>query len=340
MAKEAEDRLANVRATTKFIPTAFLRMLGYAEISELQLGDCVNTSLAVLFSSVTGFAQLSTTMSSEQLFAWLVDYTTTVAPVIKKRKGFIDKLVGDSVMAVFFEPQNALRAAMEYQSVISMSNVKKRTKYGRSSVAIDAAIGVHYGKVCVGVIGDTNRTSITLVSDTVNVASRLEGVAKDFNAKIVASFDLLQKCSIDGIVQRYLGKITVKGRKASVSMHEIVQADTNATMVFKSDTTTDLQNALFHTSTQQECLDALQAIQHKANQALVQDGFVEYCIQKLQQHPEMQLADGRTLIHTSLPQFGFYSQHGAADVEETVEPQSPGVPPRGQKAGRHSQFPN
>jgi class 3 adenylate cyclase len=146
---------------------------------------------AILFLDIRDFTALSRSVTPETLFAFLRDYRALVADVVAEHGGVIDKFIGDGVLAVFGVPRpqeddatRAIRCALAIHGKLVSWSVE-RTRSGE--FAVDVGIGVHYGEIVLGAIGDERRLEFTVVGDTVNVASRIEQQTRDLCIPLLVS---------------------------------------------------------------------------------------------------------------------------------------------------------
>ncbi|MBW4497137.1 MAG: response regulator [Oscillatoria princeps RMCB-10] len=208
----------------RFVPHNFLRFLNRESILDVKIGDQVQKEMTVLFSDIRSFTALSEGMTPEENFNFINSYLSRVSPVIRTHSGFIDKYIGDAIMALFPETaEDAVRAAIEMQKQVSVYN-QHRQNSGYPLIAI--GIGLHTGSLMLGTVGEEERMQTTVISDAVNLASRLEGLTKLYGAGIALSGQTL--ISLDDLTQyryRFLGKIKVKGKKESVAVFEVFDAD-------------------------------------------------------------------------------------------------------------------
>lgn len=210
-------------AATRFIPREFLQQLGRDDIKGLQLGDHAEGTMAILFSDIRSFTTLSGGMTPEQTFKFVNSYLTRIGPIIREYKGFIDKYIGDAIMALFPDQAgNAVDAAVSMQRRVVVYN-QERARAGYKPVAI--GIGVHYGELMLGTIGETLRFETTVISDAVNIASRLESLTKTFGVLILASGDVMHVADSSLYCARRLGDVQVKGATHPVTLYEICDAD-------------------------------------------------------------------------------------------------------------------
>jgi two-component system, sensor histidine kinase ChiS len=206
-------------AYSRFVPTEFLDFLQKDSIIEVGLGDQTQQNMTILFADIRGFTTISESMSLKENFNFINNYLHHIGPIIKTHGGFIDKYMGDGVMALF--PENSLTAvlaAIEMQLEVANFNRQYENHYP----PIQIGIGVHTGPLMLGTIGEKNRMEGTVISDAVNLASRMEGLTKVYGASIVVSGDVLAHISKEEkIYHRYLGKVRVKGKRVSAVVHEV-----------------------------------------------------------------------------------------------------------------------
>lgn len=209
-------------AFSRFVPQEFLGFLGKESIVEIKLGDQVLKDMTILFSDIRSFASISEKMSPAENFTFLNSYLSRIVPVIRERNGIIDKYVGDGLMALFPEsPERAIEAAMEMRRALKTYN-EGRVRAGYSP--IDTGIGIHAGNLILGTIGEPHRMDTTVISDVVNVASRLEKLTKVFHVPILASGQVIEKIANvrERYEIRYLGQVQVKGKEIRVPIYEII----------------------------------------------------------------------------------------------------------------------
>jgi two-component system sensor histidine kinase ChiS len=177
--------------------------------------------LTVLFADIRSFTSLSENLTPVENFNFLNSYLSRISPVIRRNKGFIDKYLGDGVMALFpRSPEDAVNAGLELLETVRIFN-GHRANSGYRPIAI--SIGVNTGNLMLGTVGESSRMDGTVISDAVNLASRLEGLTRTFGAWIIVSGDLLAACpAVTRIPHRYLGRVRVKGKSRAVRIYEII----------------------------------------------------------------------------------------------------------------------
>ena len=211
-------------AYARFVPKQILQFLGQNSITDIRLGDQVQRQMTILFADIRSFTTISESMSPRDNFDFINQYLRTIGPIIRKYNGFIDKYIGDAIMALFPDrPEDAVRAAIEMQGALVEFNVEGK-ELGRPAVTI--GVGIHRGNLMLGTVGEEERMDGTVISDAVNLTSRLEGLTKQFGAPIIISEAVLE--SIQGkrhFEERYLGEIKVKGKQRSVKIFEVIDGE-------------------------------------------------------------------------------------------------------------------
>ena len=260
-----------------FVPHAFLKLLGKETIIDVKLGDQVQEEMSILFSDIRSFTTLSESMTPNENFNFINAYLKRVGPLIRDNNGIIDKYIGDAVMALFpNQPDDALFAAVQMQRKVREYN-QDRAKAGYRPLVI--GIGIHTGKLMLGTVGESERMNGTVISDAVNLASRLEGVTKVYAVGVVISEETIQKLKNPSkFYIRRLDKIAVKGKKEPVSIFEVFNGDPDETILWKHSTKDKLEEgiSLYYARNFEKALEVfneLNALQHN-------DKVVEIYIQR------------------------------------------------------------
>lgn len=232
-------------AYSRFVPNQFLEFLGKENFVDIQLGDQVQKEMTVMFSDIRSFTELSEDMTPKENFDFINHYLGYMEPVIRKNNGFIDKFIGDSIMALFHEKvDNALDAAIEMRHALNMFNLD-RIDQGRPT--IDSGIGIHTGNLMLGVVGGEGRMDGTVISDAVNLASRLEGLSKIYRTSIIISEDTLIKLEEPSKYNfRFLDIARVKGKKEAVYVFEVLDGEPDEVKLLKIETKTLFGNGIDH----------------------------------------------------------------------------------------------
>lgn len=212
-------------AYARFVPKAFLEHLNKSTILDVELGDHVQTEMTVMFTDIRSFTTLSESMSPRENFNFLNAYLSRVGPVVRQHHGIIDKYIGDAVMGLFpREADDAVKAGLALQVAV------KRYNRGRQRAGFDpirVGVGIHTGVLMLGTIGENERMDTTVISDAVNLASRLEGVTKQFHTPMIISGDTHAKLvdTLEDYSVRHLGRLQVVGKSEGVEVYEIYDSD-------------------------------------------------------------------------------------------------------------------
>lgn len=167
-------------------------------------------------------------MSPQDILNFLNSYFKRMSIPIHEHNGFIDKFIGDAIMALYDRPNmNALDAV---KSSIAMIEAIKVYNQHRSDVGhqpISIGIGLHTGEAIIGTVGAEDRMDSTVLGDAVNLASRIEGLTKYYNAQIIISSQTYRLLDDDSILSRKLDFVSVKGKKKPETIFEIFNGNEN-----------------------------------------------------------------------------------------------------------------
>jgi adenylate cyclase len=204
----------------KFIPTDLVRTLLADGVRAAPGGE--TRELTVMFADVAGFTEISERMGIA-VIGVISRYLDVVSRTVEANGGTVDKYIGDAVMAFWGAPRldadraaNACRAALAAVDAVRESGITDDR-----GEPLRVRIGLHSGTAVVGNIGSSRRLNYTAIGDTVNLASRLEGVNKVFGTSILISEET--KVAAGGaFVTRELAEVSVVGRAEPVRIHELL----------------------------------------------------------------------------------------------------------------------
>jgi len=228
MSDKLKDYIENIsrmnEANARFVPRQFLEYLGKDSIADIQLGDQIQKEMTVLFTDIRDFTTISEQMTPKENFNFLNNYLGYMEPVIRNNGGFVDKYIGDSIMALFPDnTENAINASIEMRIKLAEFN-HIISQFGQAP--IDSGIGIHTGSLMLGIVGGEGRMEGTVISDAVNLAARLEGLTKIYGSKIIITEETLIKINDPTLYNyRFLDVVKVKGKKEAVYIFEIIDAD-------------------------------------------------------------------------------------------------------------------
>ena len=163
----------------RFVPRQFLEQLGKERIIDVALGDQVQREMTVLFSDIRNFTLMSEGMNPAETFSFVNQYLGAMEPAISGHSGVIDKYVGDAVMALFpHRADDAVQGALEMIRRLDTWNLERAT---RGEPAVKIGIGLHTGSLMLGTVGARDRMDTTVISDAVNLASRVRKPYEDLS---------------------------------------------------------------------------------------------------------------------------------------------------------------
>lgn len=219
----------------QFIRDAFGRAVSPEVLEELLAGGLElggeTRQVTVLFSDIRGFTSLSESLEPQVVVQWLNEYLGMMTAAISAHGGVVNKFVGDAVVAIFGAPQHqpdhadrAILAALEMERRLAGLN---RVREQRGEMPLRNGIGLSTGPVVAGIIGSEDRWEYTVIGDVVNVASRLEGLTKEFPAYtlLVTAETIAALGDQAGLIVHDLGDIQVKGRVQPVRVFGVRPED-------------------------------------------------------------------------------------------------------------------
>jgi class 3 adenylate cyclase len=211
-------------AYSRFVPKKFLQFLRKESIVDVQLGDQIQQEMTILFADIRSFTTLSESMTPAENFNFINSYLKRMGPKIRHHNGFIDKYIGDGIMALFpGSPEDAVMASIDMLKALEEYNVHRRSA-GYQPIRI--GVGIHSGLLMLGTIGEQERMDGSVISDAVNLCSRLERLTKDYKVSIIISKDALEKLEDrDKYHIRFLDNVRVKGKKKPASIYEVYDMD-------------------------------------------------------------------------------------------------------------------
>ena len=220
--EERARRLRTARMFTRFLDARVVaELIEQGEIDYRQQAEA--REISVLFSDIRGFTAMSETAAPEAVVALLNDYFSKQVGVIFGHGGTLDKFIGDAIMAFWGAPvanpdhaRDAVLAALDMSSALEAM----RGQLGAIGAQLEIGIGVHSGSAVVGFIGSNDRLDYTAIGDTVNLASRVEGLTKGMARVLVT--EATRDAAGDAFDWRDCGVHAVKGREHGVRLYEPV----------------------------------------------------------------------------------------------------------------------
>jgi adenylate cyclase len=195
--------------------------------SRLELGGEVR-EMTVLFCDIRGFSHISEGMGPQEVIRFLIAFLTPMTDLLLARRATIDKYIGDAILAFWNAPlddpdhhENAARAALEMLDRLERLNAtmperKEASWPGR----VEIGIGLNAGPCCVGNMGSAQRLSYSLIGDTVNLASRIEGLTKGYGVRILMGEELAR--ALPGFAILEVDRVRVVGRDRPATIHALL----------------------------------------------------------------------------------------------------------------------
>ena len=207
------------KACARFVPDQFLEFLGKDNIQEIRRGDSISRDLTILFSDVRGFTALSENLEAERTFRFLNDYLDIMNPIILEHGGFVDKFIGDAIMALFPEtPTSAVRAGLSMLRKLAEYNIQRVRE---KEIPILLGIGIHTGSLMLGTVGSENRMETTVIGDTVNLTSRLQELTKLYGVPLLVTDAVFPHLCDSGLLVRVLDRVRLRGKSRSTTIYEV-----------------------------------------------------------------------------------------------------------------------
>lgn len=205
----------------RFVPFEFLQRLQKKSFIDVQLGDQVQASLSVLFCDIRNFTALSHQLTPKETLAYANDFWALVEPIITAHGGFIDKYIGDGIMALFDDPPDqALKAAIEMLTALEEFN-HSRVQLNKPTYTI--GIGINSGDVILGVVGTNKRMDSSVMGDVVNLASRIENLTKDYRTPLLISHATREKLHAPELFNlEEIEKTRVRGTQHFIKVWKVV----------------------------------------------------------------------------------------------------------------------
>jgi len=211
-----------LEAFERFVPNKFIATIAPEGIENVQVGVASAKVITILFCDIRGYTSISEQLTSQETFYFLNDYLECMGKVVDEAGGFIDKYIGDAIMALFDEEatDSAVQAAINMQNALEEFN-SKRLSQGKPRIA--AGIGIHRGEVMMGTVGFTSRIESTVIGDAVNLASRIEGITKNFGCNILITEATVKalRSPEKFILELINASVKVKGKEEAIAVYAV-----------------------------------------------------------------------------------------------------------------------
>ncbi|MBA2728464.1 MAG: hypothetical protein H0U49_09880, partial [Parachlamydiaceae bacterium] len=202
----------------RFVPRDFLNLLGKDSIIDVSLGDHIEKKMSILFTDIRNFTALSEKMTPDENFTFINTILNVIAPIIRKYHGFIDKYVGDAIMALYPESaDDAVQCALEMQRALKEYNQKHNM-----IEPIRIGIGINTGLLMLGTVGEEQRLGATVISDAVNIASRVESLTREYGVDILITEETYTSLEFpDAYHVEKMVNTLVKGKLKTITVYKV-----------------------------------------------------------------------------------------------------------------------
>ncbi|MEQ9669361.1 AAA family ATPase [Coleofasciculus sp. G2-EDA-02] len=219
------DNITTLNAAyERFIPAQFLSFLDKESIVDVELGDQVEREMTVLFADIRDFTTISEQMNPAENFAFINEYLGYMEPQIQSHGGFIDKYIGDAIMALF--PNSADDAVKGALAMLQELKRYNKTRQDKNLKPLRIGIGLHTGLLMLGTVGGFGRMDGTAIGDAVNLSSRIEGLTKRYGVSLLITHQTL--AGLNNPLEydfRFIEQVKAKGKAKAVGLFEVFSAD-------------------------------------------------------------------------------------------------------------------
>ncbi|MBF0238157.1 MAG: response regulator [SAR324 cluster bacterium] len=211
------------RAYQRFVPHEFLELLDKESIVDVGLGECIQRHMSVMFADIRSFTSLSEQMTPIENFNFINSYLKRMEPIIWENHGFVDKYIGDEIMALFPQrEEDAVNTGIQMLKTLADYNIHRSHN---NYEPIKIGIGINSGSMMLGTIGGINRMESTVISDAVNLGARLQGLTKIYKTPLLISQTTFYTLVNTHKHTRFIDQVKVKGKSDAVSVYEVFDAD-------------------------------------------------------------------------------------------------------------------
>ncbi|MFM6158885.1 MAG: adenylate/guanylate cyclase domain-containing protein, partial [Sphaerospermopsis kisseleviana] len=207
----------------KFVPDKFVSVIAPEGVENITVGVAATRKMTILFCDIRGYTSMSEAMHPMEIFLFLNNYLASMGKAIDDAGGFIDKYIGDAIMALFDDDSTdcALKAAILMIQALDKFNYERSQK-GLPIVSI--GIGIHRGTVVMGTVGFSSRIDSTVIGDAVNVASRIEGLTKQYKCNVLITESVVKSLYNPELFSLRLvdESVKVKGKDQAISIYEVL----------------------------------------------------------------------------------------------------------------------
>jgi len=209
-----KSMLALNKAFFRFLPHPFFDYLGKKDIKSIHLGDHVNLDLYLLYMDIRSFTDMAEKQEAQETFTLLNDYWGRIGPILREHGGWIERYIGDAVLAFFeTDSRQVLEAAIQIQGETTRMNREEQ-------YPIRVGIALHKGPLVLGMVGEEERIQGTVIGNPATVVTQVEAYSKKLSAPVVVTESFFQDLE-DPTVLNYLffGQVVVAGQEEPLGLY-------------------------------------------------------------------------------------------------------------------------
>lgn len=237
MTREIREFSSNLQkqnqAFFRFVPTEFVEILGKDNAVEINAGESNNVRMSVLFADIRSFTSISEEMTPSEVLDFVNSYLEVMEPVIHDQGGFVDKYLGDGIMALFINADNeptssnrSVDAAIAMQRELAGFN---HFRIENGAIPIRTGMGIATGDVIIGTVGTQSRLDTTVLGHSVNLASRMESLTPSYGVSILITEETFTALdNPEKYCYREIDTVIAKGMKRPNLLYEIFDSDPEA----------------------------------------------------------------------------------------------------------------
>ncbi len=208
-----------------FVPEQFLQRIAPQGVDSIQLGNVTEEEMTILFCDIRDFTGIAESQVVSKTFEWLNVFFSQMSDCITTHKGFIDKFLGDAIMAIFTQSEShaedAINTAIMMQDSLQQFNENREQFNLKDPLKI--GIGIHTGIGMIGTLGSHQRMDSTVIGDVVNTASRLERLTKFYGCPIIASKAVITSVKHTDLLYSYreIDRVNPSGKQKIIELYEV-----------------------------------------------------------------------------------------------------------------------
>ena len=229
-------------AMERFIPREFFAAIHKHDVTEVELGDHSLEQMTVMVADIKNFSGMVERLTPKETFEALNALMAEIVPLVRKHGGFVNTYLADGFIGLFpAGPKSAVEAGVEIQHrLVALGNTAGVSR------RIEMGMGIHFGDVMIGTVGEESRMNTTVVSDTVYIAEKIQDLTRTFQCSVLVSEPVRQSLGNSGSpALRNLGGFQFRGKSVPIQLFEVYEADRSEDRDAKRRTQRDFERSVF-----------------------------------------------------------------------------------------------